>query len=221
MKRELLDSNIYGKIIEKMEVDFVVNNLPKSNIIVYGSDVIRRELRDTPKEKIMIAENKKKKIRILLLNLYDFIVKNHQLKTTNDVKGLAEAYYIAYKKFGGFKVREDIINDFIIISTATLNKLDVIYSEDNRTMLSIHAVKSYELVNSIKKLKTPKFKSYEELKMKSARSSPNKLLYTFPYFRIFHRVLYISNQLFLIFVRFFTFFCHIIKSVNQRYKPFA
>ena len=164
MKRELLDSNIYGKIIEKMEVNFVLNNLPKSNTLIYGSDIIRKELRDTPKEKIVIAENKKKKIRILLLNLYDFIVKNHQLKTTDDVKELAEAYYMAYKKFGGFRLRESMINDFMIVSIATLNKLDVVYSEDNNTMLNNYAVKSYELVNSIKKLNTPKFKSYEEFK---------------------------------------------------------
>ena len=102
MKREILDTNIYGKILDKGDVDFVLNNLPKSNIIIYGSDIIRKELRDTPKEKIIIAENKKVKIRILLLNLYDFI--------------------------------------------------------------NADAIKSYELVNSIKKLKTPNFKSYEEFK---------------------------------------------------------
>ncbi|MBI2660459.1 hypothetical protein HYX07_04825 [Candidatus Woesearchaeota archaeon] len=164
MKRELLDSNIYGKIVEKMEMDFVLNNLPKSNIIVYGSDVIRKELRDTPKEKIMITENKKAKIRILLLNIYDFMVKNHQLKTTEAVKELADTYYTAYKKFNGLKPKENIINDFLIVSTATLNKLDVVYSEDNKTMLGKEALKSYELVNSIKKLNTPKFKSYEEFK---------------------------------------------------------
>ncbi len=164
MKRELLDSNIYGKIVEKMDVDSVLDNLPKSGIIVYGSDVVRKELRDTPKEKIMIAENKKIKIRLLLLSLYDFIVKNHQLKTTDSMKELAEAYYIAYKKFGGSKTRAEIINDFIIVSTATLNKLDVVYSEDSKTMLSKEAITSYELVNSIKKLKTPQFKSYEEFK---------------------------------------------------------
>ena len=164
MKRELLDSNIYGKIIERMEVDFMLNNLPKSNIIVYGSDIIRKELRDTPKEKIMLSENKKKKIRILLLNLYDFIVKNHQLKTTDAVRELADAYYIAYKKLGGFKARAEIINDFMIVATATINKLEVVYSEDSKTMLSEDSVKSYELVNSIKKLGTPKFKSYEEFK---------------------------------------------------------
>ena len=164
MKRELLDSNIYGKIIENMDIDYILNKLPNSKIIVYGSDVIRKELRDTPKEKIMISQNKKIKIRILLLNLYDFIIKNHQLKTTDIVKDIANAYFIAYKKFGGIKAKEDIINDFLIVSTATTNKLDVVYSEDNKTMLGKEAIKSYELVNSIKKLKTPNFKSYEEFK---------------------------------------------------------
>jgi len=57
-----------------------------------------------------------------------------------------------------------MINDFMIVSIATLNKLDVVYSKDNNTMLNNYAVKSYELVNSIKKLNTPKFKSYEEFK---------------------------------------------------------
>ncbi len=164
MKRELLDSNIYGRIIEKMEMDFVLNNLPKSGIIIYGSETIRKELRDTPKEKIMVAENKKIKIRLLLLNIYDFIVKNHQLKATDSIKELAEAYYLAYKKFGGLKARVEIINDFIIVSTATLNKLDVVYSEDKKTMLGDDAIKSYGLINSIKKLKNPKFKTYEEFK---------------------------------------------------------
>ena len=164
MKRELLDSNIYGKIIENMEVDLILNNLPKSGIIVYGSEIIRKELRNTPKEKIMVTENKRIKIRLLLLNIYDFVVRNHQLKATDAVKELAEAYFIAYKKFGGIKARNEIINDFIIVSTATLNKLDVVYSEDNKTMLGTKAIQCYELVNSIKKLKTPKFKSYEEFK---------------------------------------------------------
>ena len=164
MKRELLDSNIYGKIIEYKDVDFMLSNLPKSGIVVYGSEIIRKELRDTPKEKIMISENKKIKIRLLLLSLYDFVVGNHQLKTTDAIKELADAYYIAYKKFGGLKERHEIINDFLIVSTATLNRLDVIYSADNKTMVGKDAVKSYDLVNSIKKLKKPKFKSYEEFK---------------------------------------------------------
>ena len=100
----------------------------------------------------------------MLLNIYDFIVKNHQLKTTDNIKELAEMYYIVYKKIGGFKARNEIINDFIIVATATLNRLDVVYSEDNKTMLGKDAIKSYDLINSIKKLRTPRFKSYEEFK---------------------------------------------------------
>lgn len=164
MKRVILDTNIYGKIIEKREVDFILSNLQKGSIIIYGSDVIRKELRDTSKEKIMLEQNKKIKIRLLLLNIYDFIIKNHQLKTTDSVKELAEAYYAAYKKFGGIKIKEEILNDFIIVSTAAVNNLDVVYSEDNKTMLSKEAINCYELVNEIKKLKMPKFKSYEEFK---------------------------------------------------------
>ncbi len=164
MKRIILDSNIYGRIIEKMDVDFILNSLPKSGIIIYGTDIIRKELRDTPKQKVMISENKKIKIRLLLLNLYDFIVKDHQLKTTDTANEIAEAYCIAYKKLGGIISREEIINDFMIISSATINKLDVVYSEDNKTMLNKDALDSYELVNRIKKLRTPIFKSYKEFK---------------------------------------------------------
>jgi len=164
MKRVILDSNIYGKIIEKMDMNFVLERSSKTNLVIYGTDLIRKELRDTPKKKIMVSENKKVKIRLLLLNLYDTIVKNHQLKTTEVIKDTAEAYYLAYKQFEGLKSREEIINDFRIVSTATINGLDIIYSEDNRTMISDKSVKSYELVNKIKKLKTPSFESYEEFK---------------------------------------------------------
>ena len=41
MKREILDSNIYGKIIEKMDINFVLDKLPSSNIIIYGRDAIK------------------------------------------------------------------------------------------------------------------------------------------------------------------------------------
>ena len=164
MKRVILDTNIYGKIIENMDIDFVIDNLSKSGIVIYGNDIIRKELRDTSKKKIIVAENKKIKIRILLLSIYDFIIKNRQFIVTGKLNELADSYYIVYKKFGGRKTQEEIIADFKIVSTATLNKLDIVYSDDNKTMLSTESIKSYELVNSIKRLETPKFKSYEEFK---------------------------------------------------------
>lgn len=161
MKRVILDTNIYGKIIEEMNLDLILENLSKSNIVIYGNDVIRKELRDTPKEKIMISQNKKVKIRIMLLNTYDFLVKEHSLKTTESAMKLAETYYIAYKNLGGSRVIKEMANDFIIVATATLSNLSIVYSEDNKTMCSGEALKSYELVNRIKELKTPEFKSYE------------------------------------------------------------
>ena len=52
MERVILDSNIYGKSIEEGDINFVLSRLTISKIIVYGSDIIRKELRDTPKEKM-------------------------------------------------------------------------------------------------------------------------------------------------------------------------
>ena len=68
------------------------------------------------------------------------------------------------KKFGGSKGVQEIIDDFLIVAAATINRLDIVYSEDSKTMMSAESLKSYELVNSIKKLKTPNFKKYEEFK---------------------------------------------------------
>lgn len=44
MKRVILDTNIYGKIIEKGEVELVESLMEKvKDIFVYGSDVARKD----------------------------------------------------------------------------------------------------------------------------------------------------------------------------------
>ena len=61
MKRVLLDTNIYGKIIERGEVELIESLMEKEKgIFVYGSKVVRKELRNTPKE---IAVKEKNKLR--------------------------------------------------------------------------------------------------------------------------------------------------------------
>ena len=160
MKRELLDSNIYGKIIEKMDVDLVLNNLPQSGIIVYGLPIIRKELRDTPREIRVQGAN----LRNYLLRIYDKIIGNHTLKIDNYTEMLAEAYFITYKEIGGHISKADMAKDFAIVASATLNNLDIVVSNDNKTMLSEKALKSYRIVNQIKKLKSPRFLNYEEFK---------------------------------------------------------
>ena len=63
MKRVILDTNIYGRIIERDDADLVLNSIAKSGIIVYSCDVIRKELRKMSKEKITISYGKKRKLR--------------------------------------------------------------------------------------------------------------------------------------------------------------
>lgn len=68
MKRVLLDTNIYGRIVERQQEERVKESLGNSpDIIVYGFDVVRKELRATSR-KIRFG---KKSVRIALLTLYD------------------------------------------------------------------------------------------------------------------------------------------------------
>lgn len=54
--------------------------------------------------------------------------------------------------------------DFLIVAIPTMHGLDIVYSEDKRTMISENALKSYRIVNVLHNLKTPAFKSYGEFK---------------------------------------------------------
>ena len=163
MKRVILDTNIYGRIIERDDADLVLNSIAKSGIIVYSCDVIRKELRKMSKEKITISYGKKRKLRSLILGLYHSLVKRN-LPVTEEIMDTAGLYYSTYMKLGGVISRDKIMNDFIIVSHASRNNLDIIYSDDTDTMLSFLSIKSYEIVNTIKKLRTPRFKKYGDFK---------------------------------------------------------
>ena len=132
MKRVILDTNIYGKIIENEDTDFILNNIAKSGIIVYSCDAITKELRRVSKEKITISKGKKRKLRSLILGLYHSIVKK-DLHLTEEILNIANLYHVIYRKLGGIIPKDSIITDFII-------------------------------VNSIKKLNTPKFRKYGDFK---------------------------------------------------------
>lgn len=160
MKRALLDTNIYGKIIENKD-ELIVRKAfgqAKNPLIAYGFKIVRSELRDTSKE-VKIYETK---LMTALLSIYDFVVKDHELPFTSEIEELSGDYYLAYRKIGGIKDRDQILNDFKIVACAAINNLEVVYSEDNKTMLSDAALKSYDIVNGIKKIKTPKSVNYKE-----------------------------------------------------------
>jgi len=152
--RCLLDTNIYGLLAENKKLLFNFEELlKKQNIIVYGADIIRKELRNTPKK----IKLEKEKLRLLLLKIYDKSINNKELKTNDSILTLAMEYFKQYKKLGGVQSYHNIKNDFIIVAIASLNNLDIIVTEDNKTMASKRAIKSYVKINILHSLRTPKF----------------------------------------------------------------
>lgn len=161
MQRIIFDTSVYGKMIFDERVLLNVRNKIQSHeFLVYGTSIIRKELRATPKS----IRKGSQKIRILLLNLYDsFIVKDNQnLKSNKLVEDLSGDYFLEYKKNGGALSNDAIANDLMIVATATIYHLDIIISDDERTMLSDKAVKSYTNVNKRYGLDNPIFKKYAQ-----------------------------------------------------------
>ena len=164
MKRVLLDTNIYGEIISKRDEELVkaALNAPNKEFVFYGSEVVRKELRATPRGNMLpekISGNKK--ARIALLSLYDLVVSSHFIKIDKKIEQTAQDYYKVHREISG-KSNEKILNDFRIVASAALWGLDVVYSEDNNTMRSPQAMKAYAIVSSLKGIKVPEFKSYAE-----------------------------------------------------------
>jgi len=161
LKNILLDTNIYGLIVVDYDRNEVRNSIEnKKEVIIYGLSLIRKELRDTPKNIRLVGSS----LRNSLLSIYDEITKDHILKLTIDIEELADSYFNVYKEIGGYASKDDIIKDLIIIACASLNSLDIVVSNDNKTMLSEKAIKSYKIVNELKKIRIPRFLDYEEFK---------------------------------------------------------
>lgn len=202
MKKVLLDTSVYGRIIEKEEGE-LFKELVKDKIIVYGNKLIRKELRETPKKIKILEKEKLRNLRIYLLTLYDELVKDHSFEITNDMLNLAENYYVTYKELGGNRAKESIFNDFAIIACASIRKIDIVVSEDEKSMLGREAIRAYKLVNKIRKERIPNFINYERLKQGLRGSNFDKISNSFFEFWIF-------NILFILLPYFFTslFFSH-------------
>jgi len=159
--RILLDTNIYGEMLIDPDIEKIRSDLERTSVIIYGMSIIRKELRATPKGSTFSDGN----LRTHILNLYDNVIGKHELRADiNKIKELADAYYLAYRNFGGSKSKDKVINDFLIVSNASIKGMDIVVSEDEKTMRSENAEKSYSLVNKIKKNRMPKFIGYEDFK---------------------------------------------------------
>lgn len=162
MKRLLLDTNIYGDMLLDKDL-FVLKekHKVKRENIFYGFSVIRKELRATSKNKNLGRRN----LRVALLCLYDEFVGEHDLKADeNKLTNTAFKYYEMYKELGGNLSKKELLNDFMIVACAAHKNMDLVVSNDDATMLSELSLKSYQIVNEILDLHSPKFMDYEDLK---------------------------------------------------------
>ena len=152
--RCIFDTNIYGLVIEeKILFSEIKKALDNKKLIIYGVDVVRKELRNTPLHMKIGSD----KLRLKLLDIYDNIVGNRMFETTNLSKSLAKLYLKEYKSIKGIQSSKKIYTDFLIVAIASLNNMDIIITEDNKTMCSNKAKRSYNKINIDNNLNPPNF----------------------------------------------------------------
>ena len=158
MKRVILDTSVYGKFVDEPEIaDMVLKRVPEE-FVIYGTETIKKELRETPKHLI----HKGKKLRIILLSFYGAFIRksHHDLSYNKLVETLTKDYLLEYKRKGGVTPSRKLKNDFTIIATATIYKLDIVISDDEETMLSPLSIETYQFVNKKYGMPDPVFKKY-------------------------------------------------------------
>ena len=155
-KRVLLDTNVYGLLIERGDARNLEILTEKGFLDVYGSEIIRKELRSVPKN----IKNEGRNFRIILLTLYDGIVKD-SLRVTKFIEEVADQYFRTLQSLQP-NTNKEMIKDLIIVATASANEMDIVVSDYKKTMLSPNAIKAYEIVSKIRKLRMPEFVGYEK-----------------------------------------------------------
>ena len=153
LMRLLCDTSIYGEMIKEPEVDKIpeiIKNADKFKI--YGFDLIRKELRGNSK------------VRSRLTGLYSQLTNGIDYPENKKTEELADEYYSRFRKSGGTSPKQKIINDFKIIACASIYDIDVVVSEDAKTMLGPLSKKAYGIVNAANRLRTPVFWKYPRFK---------------------------------------------------------
>ena len=162
MKRILLDTSVYGELIEDLDVVDKIAKLIPQKYIIYGTKLIRNELRAVSRKEKIGKESKRK----LVLYIYDLLIKKdkHDLKITDLVEIISNKYYVEYNRLKGGYGYRSIINDFKIIACASLHNLDIVISRDMKSMLGEKAIKSYETINKSYQIRTPEFITYKKFR---------------------------------------------------------
>lgn len=165
MLRVIFDTNIYGKLVEENNFRDIATQIAEDkDFKIYGFQPIRKELRDTPKSAKLGKFNK----RNLMLSLYDGITEGKYLKDSLKIHRLAMKFYNTYRDFGGIRnwQKTNIDIDFTIVACATFYKLDLVISDDSKTMLSKSALKAFKHVCVKEGFWQPNFWKYSDLKIR-------------------------------------------------------
>lgn len=160
-----MDTNIFGHLIKEPNIEKITDQIVNDKeFVVYGFGMIRKELRDTPKE----AALGRLKTRNLLLNVYDRLTGGKYLKDSLKIHKLAMKFYNSYREFGGNKnwQKSNIDVDFTIVACASFYKLDLVISDDQKTLMSKPARKAYKHICVKEAMWKPNFWKYSDLKLR-------------------------------------------------------
>ena len=169
----ILDTNVYGELlIEPNSQDIIKEIKEDKTTYIFGIDIIENELKESP----VGIRIRRKPLRDMVIAIYETIV-DEKLKLFQLAKYLASDYFEEYdklRKSGRYyklidsktkKYTEDDLRvDFQIIAMASLKQVDVVVSTDRRTILSSLAEDTYNKVNKLNGLKTPRLVKYSNFK---------------------------------------------------------
>ena len=160
MLRVVFDTNIYGNLLEEPDAENIEKNIrEEKDFVVYNFTLIRKEIRNIPK-----VTDASRKARLSLLEMYDRITGGHYLRNSIEITLLAKKYFDNYRNIGGtYGWDTNIRVDFMIVACASFYGLDIVYSDDQRTMLGKDAMKAYQHININERLRTPNFLKYADL----------------------------------------------------------
>lgn len=215
-KKYLLDSNVYGEMVVDKKLRKVRENFEalRKVILVYGINaMIRKELRNTPKKIKFEGKN----LRGYLLVLYDNFTESHNLTVPSDVENIANFYYNTYRELGGSKSKSEISNDFIIVACASKNGMDIVVSQDEKSMRAENAIRAYKRVNESNRIRTPCFIDYKQFKT-ILRSESNKFIGSPDKLWVFLPFLNFLNYFVNIWMSCFPF--HTMLKINSSIKNF-
>ncbi|MBI2147465.1 hypothetical protein HYU19_03225 [Candidatus Woesearchaeota archaeon] len=97
MLRVVLDTNIYGNLLEEPDAEEIEKRIrEEKEFVVYNFPIIRKEIRNIPK-----LTDASRKARISLLEMYDRITGGHYLRHSIEIMLLAKKYFDHYRNLGG------------------------------------------------------------------------------------------------------------------------